>query len=92
MAINPRDAPEVELAKRQRRPAYLTHMPYGVWVRMEKYAAAPFGGGALGIGENEAGHLIFVEPMTSGTFDFRGHKVVRTSFPLSHAQAQRKLE
>ena len=92
VAINPLDAREVDAAKRQRRPAYLTHMPYGVWVRMDKYAAAPFGGGALGIDGDQAGHLIFVEPMTTSAFDFRGHKVVRTSLPLSHAQAQRKLE
>ena len=30
--------------------------------------------------------LIFVEPSKSAAFDFRGHKVVKTGFALSHGQ------
>ena len=35
--INPADADEVESARHDRRPAYLRHVPLGVWLRMAKY-------------------------------------------------------
>ena len=76
-------------AERARRQAYLSHLPHGVWVRMDKYAAAPFrdklAEHAGEIATESAANLVFVEPLTSAPFDFRNHKVTRTALPLSHA-------
>jgi len=62
---------------------YLRHLPLGIWLRMDKYAKSPFVNDDLGA---EASRLVFVEPQTSDPFLFRGHKVKRTGFPLSHAR------
>ena len=35
--IEPEDAGEVEIARRERRPTYLRHVPMGVWLRTAKY-------------------------------------------------------
>ena len=32
----------VESARREGRPAYLRHLPYGIWLSMAKYDDAPF--------------------------------------------------
>ena len=34
----------------------------------------------------DASSLVFVEPQTSDAFQWRGHTVVRTGFPLSHGR------
>ena len=72
------------------RPAYLRHLPYGVWARMDKYAAAPFCDDLAehddGLGHEVTEHLVFIEPQTSTAFEFRKHKVTRTGFPISHGR------
>ena len=40
--INPADADEVDSARREGRPAYLRHLPFGIWLSMAKYEGAPF--------------------------------------------------
>ena len=89
VAINPRDEEEVERAKAENRPAYLRYLPFGVWVRMDKYKAAPFcerlAEHAEGIDVSDTARLVFIEPQTSSPFDFRKHKVTRTGLQISHA-------
>ena len=90
IAINPADEAEVAAAQAAGRPAYLKHLPYGVWARMDKYTAAPFCDDL----QNHSGNLardvterlVFIEPQTSTAFDFRKHKVTRTGFPISHGR------
>ena len=90
IVIHPADEDEVREARAAGRPAYLRHLPYGVWVRMEKYAAAPFHDQLAqhdGTFEGEeTKHLVFIEPQTSTAFDFRKHKVTRTGLPISHGK------
>ena len=62
---------------------YLRHLPLGIWLRMDKYDQSPFVDDDLGA---DAKHFFFVEPKTSDVFVFRGHRVKRTGFCLSHAQ------
>ena len=90
IAIHPADEEEVREAQAAGRPAYLRHLPYGVWVRMEKYASALFHDklaehDATFVAE-ETTHLVFIEPQASSPFDFRKHKVTRTGLPTSHGK------
>ena len=62
---------------------YLKHLPLGIWLRMDKYDQSPFAADELGA---DSKRLVFVEPKTSDIFLFRGHKVKRTGFPLSHGR------
>ena len=84
--INPADADEVESARHDGRPAYLRHVPLGVWLRMAKYRGAAFAdrlqGAVPDMSHEDASSLVFVEPLTSDAFNWRGHTVVRTGFPL----------
>ena len=86
--INPADVEEVDCARHEGRPAYLRFLPSGIWVSMCKYKGAAFVDrlrrSASCITEDDAASLVFVEPRTADPFDFRGHSVVRTGFPLSH--------
>ena len=90
VAINPKDEDEVNAAKRERRPAYLRYLPYGVWVRMDKYRAGPCGKVLAEHDDRmdaaDAARLVFIEPQTSSPFDFRKHKVTRTGLAISHAE------
>jgi hypothetical protein len=70
---------------------YLTKVPKGIWVRMERYAGAPFTkllqatcGTLL---PEDTRNLVFIEPRTSDPFTFREYTVTRTGFPISHARA-----
>ena len=96
VVINPRDEREVLAAAAEHRPAYLKYLPHGVWLRMAKYSSGPVGAAlaelSCAIPTSCAGQLVFVEAVTSAAFDFRGHKVTRTSLPLSHAMVQHKLQ
>ena len=78
VAINPADEHEVSAAQAAGRPAYLRCLPFGVWVRADKYSEAPFCDKLLQITTNidreAATHLIFIEPQTSKPFEFRKHK------------------
>ena len=61
-----------------------------MWVRMDKYKAAPFGDklaeGDGTIDASDAARLVFIEPQTSSQFEFRKYKVTRTGLPVSRAQ------
>ena len=65
-------------------------MPLGIWVRMVKYKSAPFrktlkrADAALTPTVTES--LVFVEPSSSKPFIFRGHRITRTGFHLSHGK------
>ena len=90
VAINPKDEGVVERAKADKGPAYLRYLPYGVWVRMDKYKGGPCGKKLKELddsidAENAAG-LVFIEPQSSSPFDFRKYKVTRTGFVISHAE------
>ena len=67
---------------------YLKHPPLGVWLRMEKYTGAPFVKKLQGsMRLDDIKKLVFVEPTTARKpFEFRGHMVMRTGLPLSHAR------
>ena len=90
VAINPADEEEVRAAKRECRPAYLRDLPFGVWVRMEKYTAAPFCEVLEGIADTldktATQSLVFIVPQTSAAFTWRKHKVTRTGWPFSHGR------
>ena len=66
-------------AKAEKRPANLRYLPLGVWVRMDKYNAAPFGDKLPErdgtIDASDAARLVFIEPQMSSTFGFRRHKM-----------------
>ena len=91
VAINPLDEAEVHSAKAEGRQAYLRYLPFGVWVRMDKYTAPAFGkklaehGGD--IDASDAARLAFIEPQTSSPPAFCKHAVMRASLPISRAQA-----
>ena len=73
-----------------RSQIYLRYLPLGIWVRMCKYDSAPF---CDTLEEHDARlasastrSLVFVEPKTAEPFLFRGFRVSRTAFPLSHGK------
>ena len=97
--INPADADEVDSARREGRPAYLRHLPFGIWLSMAKYEGAPFVKRLQkltdGISPQDARSLVFVEPKPSSQFCFSTKvepvgkvtfSVVRTGFVLSHGR------
>jgi len=67
---------------------YLTQVPLGVWLKMEKYDEAPFidlltGAGHLAHAEAES--LVFLGPTTTlMPFKWREYKVTRSGFALTH--------
>jgi hypothetical protein len=91
VACHPSDEEEVDQARQHKRPAYLRHVPYGIWLRMDKYTGAPFGGRLQRHDEALTSELtqslVFVEPQRCQAFEFRGHKVNRTGFHLGHGRA-----
>ena len=90
VAINPADEQEVLAARRDGRPAYLRYLPFGVWVRMDKYTSAPFcevlEGVADTLDKQATQSLVFIAPQTSTAFTWRKHKVTRTGWPFSHGR------
>ena len=88
---DPRDRGDVDNAERDgEKRIYLKHLPLGFWVRMEKYASAPFVDDLERHDESLTGDLtgplVFIEPRTSEPFTFRTSKVTRTGFPFSHGR------
>ena len=65
-------------------------MPKGIWIRIYKYAHAPFGkrlqrhDSSLSPAETQG--LVFVEERTSDAFHFRNHTVTRAGLRLSHGR------
>ena len=61
---------------------YLTKVPRGVWVRMEKYGGAPFTkllqGHSSTLLPADTRSLVFIEPHTADPFIFREYTVTRT--------------
>ena len=91
IVVDPRDRGDVDHAERDReKRIYLKHLPLGFWVRMEKYASAPFVDDLERHDESLTGDLtgplVFIEPRTSEPFTFRTSKVTRTGFPFSHGR------
>ena len=90
ISINPKDETEVREAREKSRPAYLRHLPFGLWVRMDKYTSAPFcellEDHAKTLDRAATQSLVFLEPQTSMAFDYRGHKITRTGFHISHGR------
>ena len=67
---------------------YLKHLPWGLWVKMDKYDQCP-NSDFLSVDANASQamkHLVFIEPTTSDVFIFRNHKVRRTGFQISHGR------
>ena len=88
---NELDEDMVDVAFARGEPVlYLRHLPKGIWIRMYKYAHAPFGkrfqrhDNSLSPAETRS--LVFVEARTSDAFHFRNHTVTRTGFALSHGR------
>ena len=74
---------------------YLSRLPKGIWVRMDKYSDAPFADILQDhddrLTKDLTGPLVFLEPRASKAFKYHGkdnisHEVTRTGFPISHAQ------
>ena len=74
---------------------YLSRLPKGIWVRMDKYSDAPFADILQDhddrLTKDLTGPLVFREPRASKAFKYHGkdniwHEVTRTGFPISHAQ------
>ena len=91
IVVNPLDQDGVDDAHRNGAGIlYLQHLPLGLWVRMEKYKLAPFVKQLRdfddGLSSDDTRSLVFIEPKTSDAFIFCDFKVVRTSFPISHAR------
>ena len=90
--VNPMDQEAVDEAMANGGgTVYLRHVPFGIWLRMDKYSDAPFCkrlqrlDGSLDPADTQ--RLVFVEPTTSEPFIFRNYKITRTGFTLSHARA-----
>ena len=71
---------------------YLAHVPLGIWLRMQKYDAAP-NAEQLAMATNlthcDIESLVFLEPTkTLMPFTWRNFKVARTGFPLTHAMVR----
>ena len=88
---NELDEDMVDVAFARGEPVlYLRHLPKGIWIRMYKYAHAPFGkrlqshDSSLSPAETQS--LMFVEARTSDAFHFRNHTVTRAGFALSHGR------
>jgi hypothetical protein len=91
IATHPSDEEEVSQAGQLKRPAYLKHVPYGIWLRMDKFSTAPFAGRLRHhddtLTSDLTQSLVFLEPQTcKAAFEFRGHKVKRTGFQLAHGR------
>ena len=89
--VNPMDQEAVDEAMANGGgTVYLRHVPFGIWLRMDKYSDAPFCkrlqrlDGSLDPADTQ--RLVFVEPTTSEPFIFRNYKITRTGFTLSHAR------
>jgi len=97
IVVHPRDADMVASAFRDAGTgddarAYLTEMPLGIWLRMDKYDGAPhidhLAQSANLTGE-EMQSLLFLEPQSSFVpFVWREFKISRCGFPLTHAMVR----
>ena len=74
---------------------YLTRVPLGIWLQMEKYDEAPFVGmvaSSTNIAHPDVESLVFVEPWsTSIPFRWREFKITRSSFPLTHTMVRTSM-
>jgi hypothetical protein len=91
VVVHPLEADAVAAAIEEgRREIYLRYVPLGVWIRMCKYTGAPFVDDLTqhspDLATSATRHLVFVEPQTSEAFVYRGFRIVRTGFPLSHGK------
>ena len=95
IVVNPQDQEAVAKAfTNGLSQIYLRHLPFGFWVRIEKYTAAPFKtileehDDSLTAASTES--LVFIETRTSEPFEFRdkkiNYRVTRTGFPFSHGR------
>ena len=68
---------------------YLSHVPLGIWLRMEKYDEAPNAkhlATVTNLANSDIESLVFLEPTTTlMPFTWRGFKVARSGFPLTPA-------
>ena len=96
IAVNPKDQDLYDAAftgDAWKEPVYLTELPFGLWVRFEKYCGAPFKRGLLEIAPNLPeqllDQLVFVEPSTpSLPFKWRGYTITRWGYPLTHGRVR----
>ena len=96
IAVNPKDQDLYDAAftgDAWKEPVYLTELPFGLWVRFEKYCGAPFKHALLDIAPNLpeqlVDQLVFVEPCTTQRpFHWRGFHITRRGFPLTHGRVR----
>ena len=90
IVVDPRDRGDEKAERDGEKRIYLKRLPLGFWVRMEKYAGAPFVDDLKrhddSLTGDLAGPLVFIEPRTSEPFTFRTSKVTRAGFPFSHGR------
>ena len=95
IVVNPLDQEAVDTAfANGLSQIYLRHLPFGFWVRIEKYTAAPFKtileehDDSLTAASTES--LVSIETRTSEPFEFTenkiNYKVTRTGFAFSHGR------
>ena len=71
---------------------YLTRVPSGIWLQMDKYDEAPFVdmvASSTNISHPDVESLVFLEPAnTLMPFRWREFKITRGGFPLTHAMVR----
>ena len=71
---------------------YLTRVPLGIWLKMDKYDEAPFVDlmtGAAHMASADAEPLVFLTPTTTlFPFKWRDYKVVRSGFAITHGNVR----
>jgi len=71
---------------------YLTEVPLGIWLRMEKYDEAPDVeniASCTNLASSDVQSLVFLEPTkTLFPFSWRQFKISRSGFPLTHAMVR----
>ena len=71
---------------------YLTKVPLGIWLRMDKYDEAPDVSNlasSTNLASSDVGSLVFLEPTsTLMPFTWRDFKISRSGFPITHAMVR----
>jgi len=71
---------------------YLTHVPLGIWLQMDKYDEAPdveHLAQATNLSDSDVQSLVLLQPtQTLRPFKWRQYQIYRSGFPLTHAMVR----